>query len=387
MSTQSLKKIVIVVNNLNVGGVCSLVSQLTRDPSSGKYRYEIVNLGKSEDSAFLEQIKSLQIPVHQVNYSYVPGYSVIAYFRKAFFKRRFLEHNVNVIDKLIELKPDILHFHTLPHELLLGQEVSKKCDCVLVYTDHTRRIDPSEINPVSRALIKFPFQEFYRGYNVIAVSESVMTYLKEVEIDKTAKSVKLIVNKIVDTDKRINYEKKSELKVVYVARITEGKGHADLLNAWKTLPPLQLHLYLIGPEDINVRTLINENELNNKITFTGSRSDVKNFIGDADLGVFPSYKEGLPLALLEKMQLGIPCVVSNIKELTSIVENNVNGLVYDLGRVADLATDIMHLVKDPERRRALGTRAAALVKEKYVSRLGGINKEYELYYDELLERK
>lgn len=382
---KGISKVVIVVNNLNVGGVSSLIFQLIKHTASSKFRYEIVNLGKSEDKLLVEQIRTQQIPLHHLEYQYINGYSVVDYFKKAYFKRSFIDENKGIIDKIVSLEPDILHFHTLPHELLLGQEVNKITNCKLVYTDHTYRIDSSAVNPVSKALIKFPFREFYRGYDVIAVSVSVMNYLKEFKIDNVLKSVKLIENKIKDTDLRINYDQKKELKIVYVSRIAAGKGHADLLNAWKTIPSMGLHLYLVGPENpgMNIKSLLNEANSKNKITFTGPSTKVKEFLSDADIGVFPSYKEGLPLALLEKMQLGIPCIVSNITELTSIVEDNVNGLVHQCGDSTDLANKIIALAKDPVKRRSLGTEAAALIRERYVSKVGGIDKEYELYYEQL----
>lgn len=382
---KSISNVVIVVNNLNVGGVSSLISQLIKNSTSGKYQYQIVNLGGSEDQLLIEKIKTLKIPLHQVDYRYVPGYSVVDYFKKAFFKKRFIDENRAVISKLVELEPDILHLHTLPHELLLGQEVNKITNCKLVYTDHTCRINSSEINPISRVLIKFPFQEFYKGYHVIAVSGSVMNYLKEFNIDRVLKSVKLIENKIGDTEQRIAYGEKKNLKIVYVARIAKGKGHADLLNAWKIIPPMGLHLYLIGPEDpgMNINALVNDANSNNKVTFTGPSTRVMEFLSDADIGVFPSYKEGLPLALLEKMQLGIPCIVSDISELTSLIENNVNGLVHKCGDSIDLANKITELAKDPAKRKTLGTTAAAYIKQNYVSKVGGIDKEYEIYYDQL----
>ena len=205
-------------------------------------------------------------------------------------------------------------------------------------------------------------------------------------MDVTAESIELISNKVDDTELRIAYQQKPELKVVYVARISAVKGHADLIKAWRVLPALGLHLYLIGPEDqgMNIVKVVSNGEFANKVTCTGPMSNVREFISDADIGVFPSYKEGLPLALLEKMQIGIPCVVSNIKELASIVEDNISGLVYRCGNTLDLANKITELAKDQQKRKALGTNAATLIKESYVSKVGGIDKEYELYYDRLL---
>jgi len=96
--------------------------------------------------------------------------------------------------------------------------------------------------------------------------------------------------------------------------------------------------------------------------------------------VFPSYKEGLPLALLEKMRIGLPCVVSDIPELKSLVADGVDAMVYNSGNVKQLSNKIMELASDLSLRERIGTSAADTVEAKYVSKMGGIDKEYEEFY-------
>ena len=47
--------------------------------------------------------------------------------------------------------------------------------------------------------------------------------------------------------------------------------------------------------------------------FTGYREDIANFYKMADLFVFPSFREGLPVALMEAMAAELPCIASQIR--------------------------------------------------------------------------
>ena len=97
----------------------------------------------------------------------------------------------------------------------------------------------------------------------------------------------------------------------------------------------------------------------------------------------PSYREGLPLALLEKMRIGLPCVVSDIPELASVIQDGVNGLVYPCGDVGELSSNLKNILGDRQLRAKLGAEAARFVESFFVSKLGGIDKEYESFYSNL----
>ena len=119
------------------------------------------------------------------------------------------------------------------------------------------------------------------------------------------------------------------------------------------------------------------------IDFTGPRTDVIDLLRKADIAVFRSRKEGLPLALLEKMATALPVVVSNIPELTSVVTDNYDGLVYHSGDCAELAAKLELLMRDALLRRRLGENARRTVVERYTSdRLAG---QVEAFYRRILQ--
>jgi glycosyltransferase involved in cell wall biosynthesis len=338
-----------------------------------------VNLTGTGDLKIIEQFNKIDVEIINLNYSFENGYTLLDQFKKAFFPRG----NREIISEIVSLKPTILHFHTLPAELKIGREVQKFFSCKLVFTDHSTRVKGTEISLISKMLLKIPFKRFYRGYNVIAVSKSVANYHNEFNLCKST----IITNKIPPRFDRISYkEGTSNLNFVYVARISAVKGHKTLIQAWAGLPNLNLKLFIIGPDDLGgaIQQLVAELKVKNEIIFTGSINNVKEKLLQMDVGIFPSNKEGLPLALLEKMQVGLPCIVSDIEELTDIVDDKINGLVFKQGNTEELKNKILELVNNPELRKKIGINAAQKIENEFVSKLGGLYKEYEAFYSKIL---
>ncbi|SNS20549.1 Glycosyltransferase involved in cell wall bisynthesis [Geodermatophilus saharensis] len=91
------------------------------------------------------------------------------------------------------------------------------------------------------------------------------------------------------------------------------------------------------------------------VTFPGWVSDARGFLAGLDLFVLSSRVEALPLALLEAMAEGLPCVATDVGDVRRAVgEDAVVVPVEDAGA---LAAALRGLLTDPARRAALGVRA------------------------------
>jgi glycosyltransferase involved in cell wall biosynthesis len=80
--------------------------------------------------------------------------------------------------------------------------------------------------------------------------------------------------------------------------------------------------------------------------------------------VLPSYREGLPLCVLEAMAHGRPVVASAVGGIPELVEDGVTGFLVEPGDVAGLRAAIEKLLTDPALRRRLGRAARARVAER-----------------------
>jgi len=85
----------------------------------------------------------------------------------------------------------------------------------------------------------------------------------------------------------------------------------------------------------------------------------------ADIYVLPSHVEGMPVGLLEAMSYGLPCVVTPVGGIASVVQDGVNGLLVPPRDSAALASAIEQLVEDPALRRRLGTAARETITRRF----------------------
>ena len=86
----------------------------------------------------------------------------------------------------------------------------------------------------------------------------------------------------------------------------------------------------------------------------GYRSDVKELYEAADIFVFPSFREGLSVAVMEAMASGLPCVVSRIRGNTDLVEDGSGGFLCSPNDPREFAGKISILASDIELREKMG---------------------------------
>lgn len=99
------------------------------------------------------------------------------------------------------------------------------------------------------------------------------------------------------------------------------------------------------------------------------RADVLKFFLIADVFALPSFVEGLPIALLEAMALGIPSISTNVNAIPEAVKNMETGLLVEAGDSAELAGAVKKLKDDPALRRKLSERGREYVVEHFDERI------------------
>lgn len=153
--------------------------------------------------------------------------------------------------------------------------------------------------------------------------------------------------------------------VVIVARVVEIKGHAVLLKAWRDVPA-PAHLVVIGTGDLeeSLQAQVNS-EMPGRVTFTGTRDNVHEYLQAADAWTLPSYGEGLPVSLLEAMSVGLPVVVTPVGAMPEIVQDGLNGFIVPVGNDAALTAALTQAIDGSEDSQRLGQRARELIQERY----------------------
>jgi glycosyltransferase involved in cell wall biosynthesis len=143
-----------------------------------------------------------------------------------------------------------------------------------------------------------------------------------------------------------------ELALAMVARLVPPKGHADAIHAVAALRevlPLRLYVAGTGPEEERLRALAAEKGA--PVTFLGACRDIPRLLLACDLFLFPTMIEGMPLALIEAMAMGLPCLCSDIPENR---EAGGDQVAYSIaGKPDELASALRVLLGDRDRRARL----------------------------------
>lgn len=117
----------------------------------------------------------------------------------------------------------------------------------------------------------------------------------------------------------------TEYKIICVANLRPQKDHLNLLRAFELLDPeLSVSLHLIGedPQTIYSASILKEIEnsyVSHKIHFYGAQSEISSLLHQANLGVLASKSEGLPIALLEYGQAGLPVISTTVGDCAAVI--------------------------------------------------------------------
>ncbi len=103
--------------------------------------------------------------------------------------------------------------------------------------------------------------------------------------------------------------------------------------------------------------------------FAGVRQDMPDMYVLMDIFALPSYREGFPRAPMEASAMGVPCVVTNVRGCREAVEHERNGLIVPLRDVDALAEALIRLLRDHDRRRAMGDAGRRMAHEQFDERL------------------
>ncbi len=116
-----------------------------------------------------------------------------------------------------------------------------------------------------------------------------------------------------------------------------------------------------GPDHVALGELAEQLGIRDRVHFLGHVDDVPGFLADVDVFVLSSDTEAMPNALLEAMAMARPCVATAVGGVVEIVEPGYGGsevaLMVPKGDEVAMGDAIAALVRDPERRRAIGANA------------------------------
>ncbi|MFV0529128.1 MAG: glycosyltransferase family 4 protein [Lachnospiraceae bacterium] len=168
--------------------------------------------------------------------------------------------------------------------------------------------------------------------------------------------------------------------LISVGELIPRKNYRSALLAFHRLG-LENTYYLIcgiGTLQEELQEEVRQLGLTGKVRFLGYRSYVIQLMKISDIFVHTSFQEGLPVALMEAMACGLPCLVSAIRGNTDLITSDQGGLLCAPTDHAALAASMGVLLKDTKRRAEYGRYNLAKSKKFDIAQVQDtMHKEYK----------
>lgn len=201
-------------------------------------------------------------------------------------------------------------------------------------------------------ILKFPIRAIWNGAQVVVAKcqgEADMIHAVDPGV-----RVMLVPNG-VDLDRFHPGEgipDQGPLRLLCVARLIKRKGQEQLIEAVRILADLGVDIFLdlvgTGDAESDYRALADRLGIAGRVHFLGyiPREQIPEVYASAHLFVLPSYNEGMSVATLEAMASGLPVIVTRTGGTAELVQEGVNGFVFDWGDVPSLVKHIQKMAED-----------------------------------------
>lgn len=179
---------------------------------------------------------------------------------------------------------------------------------------------------------------------------------------------------------------------ILVSRMLWDKGIGEYVAAARLVRQqgIKGRFLLVGGPDPHNRASIKEEQLlawqkEGVVEWLGHRKDVTSLLVNSHIVCLPSYREGLPKALLEGLAAGKPIITTDVEGCREAVQNGKNGLLVPPRNAEALAKAMIEMISDPDKRRLMGQVGREMA-EKYFAQGKIISQTLRVYQEMLLER-
>ena len=307
----------------------------------------------------------------------------------------FIHSNIAVdhVEKLIkEKKPDVAHLHNIYHQLTPSIiSALKSNDVKVVLTLHdTKLICPGYLalnngeictecegknflkpfisncqNSRSKGLLLSSeafFHKWKGSYDAVDLFISPSEFLADLTSKRIPRNKIKVLNNAIDLDLcQPNFD--DEGYALYFGRLSKEKGVKTLLKAHAEMEKkFPLKIVGTGPLEEVLKREFSAAE------FCGYKSgeELNGLIRNAAFVVVPSeWYENCSMVVLEAMAFGKPVIGSRIGGIPEQVENNKNGLLFEMGNVEQLARKMEVLTEDKVLRKEMGRAAREKLEREY----------------------
>lgn len=367
-------KIVHIISDTNIGGAGRCLLTYLGEYNRSKFNVTVII---PTGSKLEEPIKSLGVTVIMATGIADQSFSLDAV---SILKRLFMT-----------IKPDIVHSHAVLSARIAARLAKVK---KIVYTRHS-------VFPPDKRLTKGIGRMLNSMLNrwtadgIIAVAGAAKQNLLDTGV--ADKKITVIYNGVKPL-KILNEAEKDKVRhelgvrdgakvVAIVARLEAVKGHEYFIDASRIVRDMNIDAQFLiagtGSMEEQLKTLVQNNKLEDTVLFTGFLNDVTGLMNILDVQANASYgTEAASLSLLEGMGLGKPAVVSDFGGNPELIIDGENGFVVPQKNAKALAMALAQLLCDDEKRAEMGKKCIEIFNKKFTAQV--MTKNMENFYTNLL---
>lgn len=244
-----------------------------------------------------------------------------------------IKRHLNAYKKIVRLLKEndyeFIHTHT-PIASAIARLAAKKTHTKVIYTAHGFHFYHGA--PLKNWVLFYPIEKHLSRYTDILITINKEDYNRAKEKFKSSQifyvpGIGVDIEKInmccVDIEhKRTELGlKENDIMLLSVGELSERKNHEAVIRALKVLNNDKIKYFIVGKGQLKeyLENLISDMNLQNQVTLLGFRTDVLDLCKSADIFIFPSLQEGLPVALMEAMACKTIVLCSAIRGNTDLI--------------------------------------------------------------------
>lgn len=239
-------------------------------------------------------------------------------YRVKFFNNKFLRlmsFNINSFLRARSMKDiDIIHAHN-PFAIVSGYYLSKRLHKPVIGTPHGTVTNQWK-GLVSKFFHNIEKNIYIKCNKIVFFSEFDKKKFEELTHIKYNNGI--IIPSGIETNHPHQFRDSKILRILFVGRLVPVKRIDNLIVAISLMSEKErAHICLDivgdGYEQDKLKQLVKEKNLQGKIRFFGFQKETERFYKQANIFILPSDSEGFPIALLEAMSYGLPCITNDFK--------------------------------------------------------------------------
>lgn len=323
--------IVYVASTLVKSGPTTQLLNIIRHLDRSKFNPMVVTLSPEPPNSAAKDYAALGVSLHCLGLSRIGG----------------VLHGQHVLRQIIEdIRPNIVHSQGLRADVLMSRwsapSFARVCT-VHNYAPEDYVFTYGKV--IGRLFARTHFWALRRFDHVVACSRNLASRLNRHAISCVA--IQNGVEAGPSDGERAKAQCGSLLRPigVYVGNLVGRKNVSYLVNAWNRVPRDSCGSLILlgdGPERANLARNGSEH-----LYMMGAVGNIPDFLAIADYFVSASKSEGLPMAVLEALVAGVPCVLSDIPSHAEIKSEMDDGcMLFSLG---DNGRQLTEILLDPTR--------------------------------------